>query len=68
MFRDDVYQLIKDLEPAVNAINQSWANSNADERFIFLHNLIHDESFWQRTDNVAISKEFEHLKDAKTAT
>jgi peptide chain release factor 2 len=65
MFRDDVYQLIKDLEPPITAINQSWANSNADERFIYLHNLIHDENFWQRTDNIAISKEFEHLKDAK---
>ncbi len=66
MFRDDVYQLLKDLDPDIAAITQSWANSNADQRYIHLSGLIHDEQFWQRADNVAISQEFEHLKDAKS--
>jgi len=65
MFRDDVTQLLKDLEPDISAITQSWLNSNADERYTQLYAIIHDEQFWQRVDNVSISREFEHLKDAK---
>jgi len=65
MFRDDVAQLLKDFEPDILAIIQSWENSKAEERFSHLFAATQDENFWQRPDNVAISRELEHLKDAR---
>ncbi|MDQ5890796.1 MAG: peptide chain release factor 2 [Candidatus Dependentiae bacterium] len=65
MFRDDVSQLLKDFEPDITAILQSWAKSNAEQRFEELQALTHQENFWQRADNIAISQELEHLKDAR---
>lgn len=65
MFRDDVYQLLKDLESDMTAIVQSWQNSGADERFIYLQDRTHQENFWQDADNIAISRELEHLKDTR---
>ena len=66
MFRDEVAQLLKDFEPDITAIIQSWTQSNAEGRFAHLEALTHEEHFWQRADNIAISKELEHLKDART--
>ncbi len=65
MFRDDVLELLKEFEPDITTIIQSWAKSNAESRCKELEAFTFDENFWQRTDNVAISKELEHLKDAR---
>jgi len=66
MFRDDVAQLLKELEPDFRAIVTSWHTSKAEERFEALEAATHDEQFWQRADNVAISRELEHLKDTRS--
>lgn len=65
MFRDDVLELLKEFEPDITTIIQSWAKSNAESRCKELEAFTFDENFWQRADNVAISKELEHLKDAR---
>jgi len=65
MLRDDVLELLKEFEPDITAIIQSWAKSNAEGRFAELEEHTHDENFWQRADNVAISRELEHLRDAR---
>jgi peptide chain release factor 2 len=62
MLRDDILLLIKELAPDINAIKTFWANSSNDARLAELAVIINNEHFWQNSDNIALSKENEHLK------
>ena len=63
MLIDDIRQLIKELEPDITAIQTFWRTSGTPQRHDELQKIMHQEDFWQHPDNIAISQEFEGLKN-----
>lgn len=66
MLIDDIRQLLKELEPDISAIETFWKTSGSPERYAELDAIMHQEDFWQHPDNVAISQEFDGLKNTRT--
>lgn len=66
MLIDDIRQLLKELEPDISAINTFWNTSGAPERYTELNAIMHQEDFWKHPDNIAISQEFDGLKNTRT--
>jgi len=65
MLADELRQLLKSIEPDVKAIEEYWQNSGFEKRYQDLAQEVNSENFWQHKDQIAISKEFQNLKDLK---
>jgi peptide chain release factor 2 len=65
MFVDELREKLKSVEPYLEAIKSFWKNNKQEERYQELDATIHQEDFWQREDNVAISKEYQNLKELR---
>ena len=65
MVIDDIREQLKMAEPNVSAIRSFWHNARFDNRFAELHAVVHEENFWQHKDHIALSKEYQRLKELK---
>lgn len=65
MLVDDLRELLKSVEPDINAIKTFWHNAHFEKRFEELNSIANTEDFWKHPDHIAISKELQHVKDLR---
>lgn len=65
MLHDDIRELLKELEPDIEAIKTFWGNSGSEAKYTDLKAIMEQESFWQNPDRIKISQEFERIKTNK---
>lgn len=65
MLVDDLRELLKSVEPDINAIKTFWHNAHFEKRFEELNAIANTEDFWKHPDHIAISKELQHVKDLR---
>lgn len=63
MLIDDLKELLKSIEPEIEIIKKFWQNSGFEEEYKNLHAHVHQETFWQHPERIALSQRFEHLKE-----
>jgi len=67
MLIDELRTALKDVEPDLQAIKTFWANNNFEEKYQDLHDILHDENFWQRKDRIELSREYQYLKELRSS-
>lgn len=65
MLYDDFYQQLRSLQPDLETIKQYWLTAKFEEKFNDLLGQTQQETFWQRTDQAAVSKELQYIRTLK---
>ncbi len=62
MFKDELQEQLKSLEPDIQTITAFWANSHKEKRFNELETLSQEEDFWKNPQQAEISKELQNIR------
>lgn len=62
MLKDELYELLKSIEPDFKAIETYWQSSNSEKRLNSLEEASNSEEFWKDPKQIEISKELQSLK------
>ena len=65
MLIDDLREKLKFIEPDIQLIHTYWENAHNEERYNELHAHVHTENFWQHKNQIALSKEYQNLKELR---
>ncbi|KKP24544.1 MAG: Peptide chain release factor 2 [candidate division TM6 bacterium GW2011_GWF2_28_16] len=65
MLLEELREILKNIEPDINAITDFWQNSNNQENFVTLDKEVNQEGFWQNPKRTEILKEHVFIKNLK---
>ena len=65
MLIDTLKDKIKSIDPDILSIKSYWENNKIENQYQKLDKIINAENFWQNSNQIDISKEFQNLKNRR---
>jgi len=65
MLIDELREKLKEVEPDLKTIITFWENNKIEDRYLELNKTINSENFWQHTQKIPLSKEYQNIKELR---